>query len=45
LHADPLLRVVLISNAAVVGAVGAIEVVAAFFIRETLDASTTMYGR
>jgi MFS family permease len=44
LTADPLLRALIVSLAAVLLAVGAINVVAIFFIRETLDASTTVYG-
>jgi MFS family permease len=41
---DPLLRAMVVSIAAVVGAIGAINVVAVFFVRETLAASETMYG-
>lgn len=41
---DPLLRAMVVSIAAVVGAIGAINVVAVFFVRETLTASETMYG-
>nr|MDT0661327.1 MFS transporter [Micromonospora sp. DSM 115978] len=41
---DPLLRAIMISIAAVVGGVGAINVVHVFFVRETLGASETMYG-
>ncbi|WFE37928.1 MFS transporter [Micromonospora sp. WMMD998] len=44
LRRDPLLLVMVGSVAAVVGAVGAINVVEVFFIRETLDSSTTVYG-
>lgn len=44
LTADPLLRAVIISVSCVIGAVGAINVVAVFFIRETLHASPTTYG-
>ncbi|MFK3981583.1 MFS transporter [Micromonospora sp. NPDC050397] len=41
---DPLLRAMIVSVAAVVGAIGAINVVAVFFVRETLAASETVYG-
>ncbi|MEV4626572.1 MFS transporter [Micromonospora sp. NPDC049523] len=41
---DPLLRAMVVSVAAVIGVVGAINVVAVFFVRETLAASETMYG-
>jgi MFS family permease len=41
---DPLLRAIMISIAAVVGGVGAINVVHVFFVRETLGASETVYG-
>ena len=44
LTADPLLRATMISLAAVIGALGAINVVIVFFVREALDASTTVYG-
>ncbi|MFC7549123.1 MFS transporter [Plantactinospora sp. GCM10030261] len=41
---DHLLRTVVLAIAAVVAAVGAINVVQIFFVRETLGASATMYG-
>lgn len=41
---DPILRAMVISIAAVVGAVGTINIVEVFFVRETLGASATMYG-
>ncbi|MFG2105910.1 MFS transporter [Micromonospora chersina] len=41
---DPLLPVMVGSLAAVVAAVGAINVIEVFFIRETLHSSTTVYG-
>ncbi|MFI7279772.1 MFS transporter [Micromonospora chersina] len=41
---DPLLLVMVGSLAAVVAAVGAINVIEVFFIRETLHSSTTVYG-
>ncbi|SCE65608.1 Predicted arabinose efflux permease, MFS family [Micromonospora viridifaciens] len=41
---DPLLVVMVGSLAAVVAAVGAINVIEVFFIRETLHSSTTVYG-
>ncbi|MFU8851737.1 MFS transporter [Micromonospora sp. SL1-18] len=44
LRRDPLLVVMVGSLAAVVAAVGAINVVEVFFIRETLHSSTTVYG-
>ncbi len=44
LRQDPLLVVMVGSLAAVVAAVGAINVVEVFFIREILGSSTTMYG-
>jgi MFS family permease len=42
--ADPLLRAMIISLAAVIAAVGAINVVEVFFIRDTLRSSTTNFG-
>ncbi|SCL17105.1 Predicted arabinose efflux permease, MFS family [Micromonospora rhizosphaerae] len=44
LRRDPLLVVMVGTLAAVVAAVGAINVVEVFFIRETLGSSTTLYG-
>jgi MFS family permease len=44
LMADPILRALLVSLAAVLLAVGAVNVVGIFFVRETLGASTTAYG-
>ncbi|MEU4476998.1 MFS transporter [Micromonospora sp. NPDC023966] len=44
LRRDPLLMVMVGSLAAVVAAVGAINVIEVFFIRETLHSSTTVYG-
>ncbi|WP_146167704.1 MFS transporter, partial [Micromonospora sp. MH33] len=43
-RSDPLLLVMVGSLAAVVAAVGAINVIEVFFIRETLHSSTTVYG-
>ena len=44
LRGDRLMTVMVAAVAAVVGGVGAINVVEVFFVRETLAASTTMYG-
>ena len=44
LRGDRLLSVMVVAVAAVVGGLGAINVVEVFFVRETLGASTTMYG-
>jgi MFS family permease len=44
ISADPLLRAMIISLAAVIAAVGAINVVEVFFIRDTLRSSTTNFG-
>ncbi|MET8834808.1 MFS transporter [Micromonospora sp. NPDC004540] len=44
LRRDPLLVVMVGSLAAVIAAVGAINVIEVFFIRETLHSSTTVYG-
>ncbi|WP_319459713.1 MFS transporter [Micromonospora sp. RTP1Z1] len=44
LRRDPLLFVMVGTLAAVVGAVGAINVIEVFFIRETLGSTTTVYG-
>ncbi|MDZ5445267.1 MFS transporter [Micromonospora sp. 4G57] len=44
LRRDPLLVVMVGTLAAVIGAVGAINVIEVFFIRETLGSSTTVYG-
>jgi len=44
LSADPLLRATIASLVAVILAVSAINVVAVFFIRDTLGASPTVYG-
>ncbi|MEV4689509.1 MFS transporter [Micromonospora echinospora] len=41
---DPLLTVMVGSVAAVIGAVGAVNVIEVFFIRETLGSSATVYG-
>ncbi|RQX44673.1 MFS transporter, partial [Micromonospora chalcea] len=41
---DPLLTVTVGSVAAVIGAVGAVNVIEVFFIRETLGSSATVYG-
>ncbi|HEY3009453.1 MAG TPA: MFS transporter [Micromonosporaceae bacterium] len=44
LWGDPLLRAMVVSVAAVIAAVGAINVVEVFFVRDTLHASMTVYG-
>jgi MFS family permease len=44
LYADPLLRAMTLAMAGVLAGVGAINVIAIFFIRETLGASATAYG-
>ncbi|MEJ3748290.1 MFS transporter [Actinomycetes bacterium KLBMP 9797] len=44
LFGDPLLRAMVIAVAGTLAGVGAINVIAVFFIRETLDASATAYG-
>ncbi|MFG2054062.1 MFS transporter [Micromonospora sp. NPDC048930] len=44
LRRDPLLVAMIATIAGVIAAVGAINVVEVFFIRETLHSSTTMYG-
>ncbi|HEY2947210.1 MAG TPA: MFS transporter [Micromonosporaceae bacterium] len=44
LWSDPLLRAMVISVTAVIAAVGAINVVEVFFVRDTMHASTTVYG-
>ncbi|MFE9691650.1 MFS transporter [Micromonospora sp. NPDC005806] len=44
LRRDPLLVAMVATIAGVIAAVGAINVVEVFFIRETLGSSTTMYG-
>jgi MFS family permease len=44
LWGDPLLRAMIVSIAAVVAAVGAINVVEVFFVRDTLRSSETMFG-
>ncbi|MEU4778653.1 MFS transporter [Micromonospora sp. NPDC023633] len=44
LRRDPLLLAVVLSTAAVITAVGGINVVEVFFIRETLGGSPTVYG-
>ncbi|PPA58571.1 MFS transporter [Micromonospora chalcea] len=41
---DPLLTVMVGSVAALIGAVGAVNVIEVFFIRETLGSSATVYG-
>ena len=44
LRADPLMLALVVSTAAVITAIGGINVVEVFFIRETLDSSATVYG-
>ncbi|MGB2568750.1 MFS transporter [Micromonospora citrea] len=44
LRRDPLMLAMVVTTAAVITAVGGINVVEVFFIRETLDSSTTVYG-
>ncbi|MFG3688017.1 MFS transporter [Micromonospora sp. NPDC047740] len=44
LRGDPMLVAMIVTIAGVIAAVGAINVVEVFFIRETLHSSTTMYG-
>lgn len=44
LRHDPLVLAMAIAIAGVVGGVGAINVIEVFFVRETLDASSTVYG-
>jgi MFS family permease len=44
LTADPMLRALVVMVAATVAAVAAINVVEVFFVRDTLHASTTLYG-
>lgn len=44
LFGDPLLRTMVIAVAGTLAGVGAINVIAVFFIRETLGGSTTAYG-
>ncbi|WP_083672512.1 MFS transporter [Micromonospora sp. CB01531] len=44
LRSDPMLVAMIVTIAGVIAAVGAINVVEVFFIRETLHSSTTMYG-
>jgi MFS family permease len=44
LNGDPLLRAMTLAMAGTLAGVGAINVIAIFFIRETLGASTTAYG-
>ncbi|MDG4807301.1 MFS transporter [Micromonospora sp. WMMD1120] len=44
LRRDPLMLVMVVSTAVVIAAIGGINVVEVFFIRETLDSSPTMYG-
>jgi MFS family permease len=41
---DPLLRVMVLSFAAVIGAIGVMNVIEVFLVRETLMASPAMYG-
>ncbi|MFY1685648.1 MFS transporter [Micromonospora sp. WMMD730] len=44
LRADPLMLALVVSTAAVITAIGGINVIEVFFIRETLDSSATVYG-
>ncbi|MCX5068696.1 MFS transporter [Micromonospora lupini] len=44
LRRDPLLLVMVVSTAVVIAAIGGINVIEVFFIRETLDGSATTYG-
>ncbi|MEV4493209.1 MFS transporter [Micromonospora coxensis] len=44
LRRDPLMLAMVVTTAAVITAVGGINVVEVFFIRETLDSSATVYG-
>ncbi|MCI4063752.1 MFS transporter [Micromonospora sp. R77] len=44
LRTDPLMLAMVVGTAAVITAIGGINVVEVFFIRETLDSSATVYG-
>ncbi|MFK4241741.1 MFS transporter [Micromonospora chokoriensis] len=44
LRRDPLMLVMVVSTAVVIAAIGGINVIEVFFIRETLDGSATTYG-
>ncbi|MEV0152921.1 MFS transporter [Micromonospora sp. NPDC050686] len=44
LRRDPLMLAMVVTTAAVITAIGGINVIEVFFIRETLSSSTTMYG-
>ncbi|MBM0277678.1 MFS transporter, partial [Micromonospora tarensis] len=44
LRRDPLMVVMVVSTAVVIAAIGGINVIEVFFIRETLGSSATMYG-
>ncbi|MEV0806390.1 MFS transporter, partial [Micromonospora sp. NPDC050200] len=44
LRRDPLLLTTVVTTAAVIAAIGGINVIEVFFIRDTLDASPTTYG-
>ncbi|MEU8219692.1 MFS transporter [Micromonospora taraxaci] len=44
LRRDPLMLVMVVSTAVVIAAIGGINVIEVFFIRETLDGSVTTYG-
>ncbi|MBY8871920.1 MFS transporter [Micromonospora sp. PLK6-60] len=44
LRRDPLMLAMVVTTASVITAIGGINVVEVFFIRETLSSSTTMYG-
>lgn len=44
LRRDPLMLAMVVTTAAVITAIGGINVIEVFFIRETLDASATVYG-
>lgn len=44
LRRDPLLLAVVVTTAAVIAAIGGINVIEVFFIRDTLDSSATSYG-
>ncbi|WP_346537116.1 MFS transporter [Micromonospora sp. DPT] len=44
LRRDPLLLAMVVTTAAVIAAIGGINVIEVFFIRDTLDSSATVYG-
>ncbi|MBQ0892129.1 MFS transporter [Micromonospora sp. U56] len=44
LRRDPLLLAMVVTTAAVIAAIGGINVIEVFFIRDTLDSSATIYG-